>query len=86
MRKTDHVDFEEREVREAVLRDVVAAIAWDKCLECGLIPEKSLALINKTIVKGGFESFESLADLRDAAAHARHTYPDLIKECCTREC
>jgi hypothetical protein len=44
-------------------------------LECGLVPEEELASINEQLVETGFES---LSDLREAAAHARHKYPDLV--------
>ena len=80
MKKTDRVDADFGEWRQAVLRDVAAAGLWDTCLECGLVPEKELALINKQLVASGFEPFESLGDLHEAAAHARHAHPDLVKE------
>ena len=87
MTKTDHVDFEEQELRQAIERDVAAAGLWDTCAECGLAPEKELAFINERLVEGGYEPFGTLSDLREAAAHARHKFPDLVKEFCSvREC
>ena len=57
MTKTDHVDFEEQELRQAIERDVAAAGLWDTCAECGLAPEKELAFINERLVEGGYEPF-----------------------------
>ena len=64
MTKTDHVDFEEQELRQAIERDVAAAGLWDTCAECGLAPEKELALINERLVEGGYGPFGTLSDLR----------------------
>ena len=63
MTKTDHVDFEEQELRQAIERDVAAAGLWDTCAECGLAPEKELAFINERLVEGGYGPFGTLSDL-----------------------
>ena len=47
MTKTDHVDFEEQELRQAIERDVAAAGLWDTCAECASRPRRSLPSLTR---------------------------------------